>query len=184
MNIDKLLEAIPAMTAAERKTQRENAERTLRSDKANLHEPARRILAALDAQDAELTLADEQVKEAIRAHARSLPAAERIVNAFTAIPMTETDRKLVQAVLDNPGSPSTVLTKSLGWKNLAWQLHFGAMCRAREHLLGAAPYEAKRDDKFYTGLLCDYDDATSGFTLKTEAMDAFAALGLSPQKKS
>jgi hypothetical protein len=184
MNIDKLLEAIPTMTAAERKVQRENAERALKSDKSNFQEPARRILAALDAQATEQWLADERAKEVIREHARSLPAAERIVNAFTAIPMTETDRKLVQAVLDHPGSPSTVLTKSLGWKNLAWQLHFGAMCRAREHLLGAAPYEAKRDDKFYTGLLCDYDEATSGFTLKPEAVDAFAALGLSPQKKS
>jgi len=184
MNIDKLLEAIPSMSVAKRKIQRENAERALKSDKANLHEPARRILAALDAQATEQALADDRAKDAIREHARSLPASERIINAFTAIAMTETDRKLVQAVLDHPGSPSTVLTHSLGWKNLAWQLHFGAMCRAREHLLGAAPYEAKRDDKFYTGLLCDYDDATNGFTLKPEAVDAFAAIGLSPQKKS
>lgn len=183
MNIDKILEAIPNMDAAQQKTQRENAEKHLNSTNFSMREAARRILTELDAQAAKMSVAAEKAKDAIREHARSLPLAHRIVNAFQTIEMTETDRKVVQALLNNPGASSPVLTKLLGWGNVAWQMHFGTMCRNREHLLGAAPYEAKRDDKFYTGLLCDYDHATSGFTLKPEAVAAFAQLGLAAKPK-
>ena len=102
-----------------------------------------------------------------------------IVEAFQ--PMSETDRMLVQVLLDNPDASSEQLTEAMGWKDQAWQLHFGKMCERREHLLWPAPFEPKRDAPFYSGILADFDEDTRGFTLKPEVVEAFARLGLRPR---
>jgi hypothetical protein len=95
--------------------------------------------------------------------------------------MTETERKLVQVLLDHPGATSTLLSQKLGWGGMSWHMHFGTMCKDRRHLLWPAPYAEERDADFYSGILADFDDATSGFTMKPEAIEALATLGLRPQ---
>ena len=90
-----------------------------------------------------------------------------VVDAFQHAPMSETDRMLVQVLIDNPDASSEQLTEAMGWKDQAWQLHFGKMCERREHLLSPAPFEPKRNAPFYSGILADFDKDTRGFTLKT-----------------
>ncbi|MEI2735393.1 MAG: hypothetical protein V9G24_11690 [Rhodoblastus sp.] len=112
-----------------------------------------------------------------------LPTAERIVEAFRKVPLTESERKVVEAVLDLPGRTSGELTAHLGWGgNSAWHLHFGAMCGRRGRLLGIGPAVDSSGQPFNSGLLCDYDDVTHGFTLKPEAVQAFALIGLTTKK--
>ena len=89
-----------------------------------------------------------------------------VVDAFQHAPMSETDRMLVQVLIDNPDASSEQLTEAMGWKDQAWQLHFGKMCERREHLLWPAPFEPKRNAPFYSGILADFDEDTRGFTLK------------------
>ncbi len=64
----------------------------------------------------------------------------------------------------------------------AWHLHFGRFCRRLEPFLGEAPASKTRirpdgtQEKFYIGLLADFDDISRGFTLKPETKHAMAML--------
>jgi hypothetical protein len=107
-----------------------------------------------------------------------LPKASRIVEAFQSMPMTETERKIIQALLDNPGATSAALSKAAGWKNMSWHMHFGIMCFNRGAYLWPASFDERRNADFYSGILADYSDEIHGFTMKPEAVEAFAALGL------
>lgn len=103
----------------------------------------------------------------------------RIVEAFQSCPMSETERRAVQALLNNPGLSAGALSGQAGWGRGAWQLHFGKLCRSREHLLWAAPPDEERPSRtLYCGILADFDWETRGYTLKPEAAIAFEELGL------
>ncbi len=92
--------------------------------------------------------------------------------------MSETERRVVRVLLDNPDQSSEFLTAQCGWQGHAWQMHFGTMCRNREDLLWPAPFEPKRTAPFYCGILADFDETTRGFTLKPAAAEGFRRLGL------
>ena len=109
---------------------------------------------------------------------------ERIVSAFGYPPMTETERLIIQVLLDHPGQSSAFLTSKCGWQGQSWHMHFGLMCSRRQHQLWRAEIEPGLRRPFYTGILADYDGNTSGFTLKPEAVEAFRRLGLEPALSS
>ena len=170
MTVARLVELIPEKSAEERRQMRENARRSLAVGGRRASD-ATALLEALDAFEAQAR--DRRMRG---------PDAHRIstiVEAFQ--PMSETERMLVQVLLDNPDASSEQLTEAMGWKDQAWQLHFGKMCEKREHLLWPAPFEPKRDAPFYSGILADFDEDTRGFMLKPEAVEAFARLGLRPR---
>jgi hypothetical protein len=106
---------------------------------------------------------------------------ERVVEAFQQLPMSHKQRRAVQALLDNPGLSSEALSNEAGWRGKTWQLVFGTMCREREGLLWPAPSDDPRRRKFRSGILANFNDQTRGFTLKSEAVEAFARFGLRPQ---
>lgn len=135
---------------------------------------ARQLLAALDAHEAH-----EQV--AVADHVRTLPVAHRVSEAFTHEPMTETERKLVQVLLDNPGRTSSGLTQTLGWRGQAWHMHFGEMCKKREARLWPAEPAVTRDANFYCGILADLSEANT-WTVKPDVADGLALLGLHPKR--
>jgi len=171
LTIAHLIELLPTKSAEERRQMRENAQRSLATGGQRASD-ATALLEALDAFEAQAR--DRRMRGPADAH-RIAP----IVEAFQ--PMSETERMLVQVLLDNPDASSEQLTEAMGWKDQAWQLHFGKMCEKREHLLWPAPFEPKRDAPFYSGILADFDEDTRGFTLKPEAVEAFARLGLRPR---
>lgn len=171
MNIDKQIAAIPSMTAVERATLRANAERWLESGTDAQRDAATRLLVALDAYEAE-------TDQARVAKITAMSPSDRIVAAFERRPLTDAERKVVQAVLDYPDSTSTRLSSVCGWGGKKWHQMFGTMCATRGADLWPAPYAETRDAPFYSGILADYEKATSGFTLKPDAVVAFATLGI------
>ena len=166
----KIIAAIPGMNAAQRQGLRTNAKRLLADPKRA--DVAQKVISALDSQ----ATADQ---EALVEHVRNLPMAKRVVEAFRHEPMTETERRLVQVLLDYPGSTSEGLSHSLGWGGQAWHLHFGEMCRRRESRLWPADRAVKRDSSFYSGILADLS-ADNRWSCKPDVAQAFSALGLRP----
>jgi hypothetical protein len=175
MTEQRVINALPGMDAQKRRTIRERALSWLESGTAQQMAAAREVLDALAALE-------KQESEALARHVASLRKSDRIVEAFRKLPMSKSDRKVIQVLLDNPGLSSKALTKKVGWKALAWQLHFGLMCRDRGHLLWPAPFDEGRGADCYSGILADFDDETRGFTPKLETVEAFEKLGVRSSK--
>lgn len=171
MNIEGIIAAIPTMHGTKRQGVRKNAELWLENpDKAA---EAQRVSAALDAApEAEATALADQV--------RGLPNAKRVITAFQNTPMTETERKVVQVLLDHPGETSSGLSTRLGWGGQSWHMHFGEMCKKREVYLWPADDAVLRDAWFYSGILADLSE-DNRWTMKPDVAEAFTALGLQPK---
>lgn len=174
MNVDGIIAAIPGMDAAKRKGVRKNAQISLADPSKAEH--GRRVLAALDeAEGKDAATLSEQV--------RLWPVARRVVEAFKYEPMTETEHRLVQVLLDNPGLTSEGLSRALGWGGQAWHLHFGEMCKRREHRLWPSDQSAARDASFYSSILADLSP-DNRWTCRADAMAGFAELGLRPATRT
>lgn len=130
---------------------------------------------ALDAQE-------EAEHKALYEKLAGMPAAERVVEEFRAVPPTETDIKVIRALIQNPGSTSTELSKALGWGGKSWHMHFGKMCEAREVYLWPAERFEKKDANFYSGILADFSADGSLFTMKPDVAAAFEELGFAKVK--
>jgi len=170
MTVARLIDLVPTKTAAERRQMKENALK-LRDRGGRPAADADALLEALAAFEAEGT--------ARRLHgSEGVDVVATVVAAFRQMPMSPTDQNLSRVLMETPGATSEDLTERVGWKDKAWQLHFGEMCKKREHLLWAAPFAAKRKAPFYCGILADFDEGTRGFTLKPGVAEAFAQLGL------
>lgn len=175
MNIDRHIAAIPSQSAQDRARVRANAEGWLASDEPAKREAATQLIAALDAHE-------ESSAAAMRERLQGQPLASRIVEAFRAKPMTDHERKVIQVLLDRPGSTTTELTRAAGLgNNMVWQMHFGVLCKERQAWLWPAPDAVTRDGKFFSGILADAD-AENRFTLKPEVVEALRELGLKAAK--
>ncbi len=174
MDIEKIIARIPSMTPAERQEMRHNSERRLKDPK--LAGQAQAVLDALERQAA-------AEAAALAERVAGLPMARRVAEAFTAKPMTEKERDLVQVLLDHPGSTSKELSRALGWEAQSWHLHFGTMCQQRQGRLWPAARAEKRDANFYSGILAELSP-DNRFTLRPEVAEGFAALGLKPADKA
>ncbi len=174
LNIDKIVAAIPSAGPEKRRQMRTNARTWLETGTDAQKQAAQTLLTALDGQEA-------QEREALIGELRGMAVSERVVRAFTVQKMTETEARLIQALLDNPGSTSSALSRAMGWEAQSWHLHFGTMCFNRSTYLWPAPESERRDGAFYSGILADFDDASSTFTMKAEVAAAFAKLGLRPK---
>ena len=171
LNIDKQLASIPMANKDSRTQMRFNTERWLANGTADQRDAAQRMIDALDRQG-------QSEHEALIGELSGLDTAERVIRAFTTKPVTESEAKLVQVLLDNPGSTSTALTQALGWKAQSWHMHFGTMCADRAIYLWPAPKAEKRSGKFYSGILADLKEPENLFTMKPDVAAAFERLGL------
>jgi len=172
MNIDRHLAAIPAQSAQEREGIRANANRWLTSGTEAQIEAATRLVAALDAFEAEQSRALEE-------RLMAMPVALRVVEAFSRRPFSDNERRVIQTLLDHPGSTTTELTRYAGLgESMIWQMHFGNLCKAREDLLWPAKGAETRDGPFWCGILADAERGTNRFTMKPDVAAAFLELGL------
>ena len=171
MNIDATIARIPAMTAAQRNQLRENAAEKLASGDPKWVDAATKALAALDSQ------ALHENKEQVAA-AQALPKAQRVVFAFTRMPPSPTQERVIQVLLDHPACTNAELSRKLGWKDNGWDLHFGTMCADRMHLLWRAEPAVVRLGLFYSGILVLYNEEDSTFTMRPEAVEGFEALAI------
>ena len=170
MNVDKIIETIPAKSPAEREAMRDNAHRWLEAGTPERKAQAERLIAALDH--------DEQTsRQAQYLRLKDMPLAQRVVEAFRVAPPSENERKAIQALLSNPGATSTVLSRAYGHDSMIWQMHFGNLCKDRQAYLWPAEKAENRDGQFFSGILAAYEASSSGFTMRADVISAFAELG-------
>jgi hypothetical protein len=203
MSVSRLIDAIPRKSAEERRQMRENARRVVggggpraimakvmlealgRFEQTSVDRQARTAgksdEGSVDAPTSPEECISEKKLPAESGHPPAKQAARvaTIFAPFRQIPMSKTDEDLVQVLLDHPDSTSEDLSAEMGWRGKGWHLHFGSMCRRREHLLWLAPLDAGRP--FYAGILTKFNGRTHGYTLLPEAVEAFARLGLYPR---
>jgi len=170
MNIDKIIAALPEMSKQERDRVRANAEKLLASGTPEQQRAATRVVNALaDLEDAEHNALVDRLD--------GMEVSARVVEAFRAHPMTETEAKIIQVLLDHPSSTSTELSKALGWGAQSWHMHFGTMCANRAIYLWPAPKSEARSADFYSGILAELSP-DSRWTIKPEVEAAMSAFGL------
>ncbi|MFC0159981.1 hypothetical protein CDZ97_26095 [Mameliella alba] len=167
MNIAKIIETLPEKSTAERARMRENADRWLTSGTPQQKAAAKELKDAMDNLEA-------QERDAVR----HMPVAERVVQAFTKRPPSETEEKLLRVLLDNPGSTSSALTQAIGWRAQSRHLHFGTMCQNREADLWPAEKSGPEDKGFFSGILAEFEPDGATFTMKPEVVGALAQLGI------
>lgn len=168
MNVEKLITSLPLRSDAERRDMRLRAEEWVAAGDAEKANRARQLLDALDGFEA----------AAIKAFERT-PLSERVYEAFRHRPWSDHERKLIQALLDHPGSTTTELNRLTGLgDNMVWQMHFGNMCKERADYLGTPPPAVTREGSFWSGLLADATAETNLFSMKPEAVEGLARLGL------
>lgn len=166
MTIEKTLALLPTMSAKKKGVIQARAKEWLANGDAKKRSDAQRMLDALEALDAErrAPLSDGATLD---------DRIARVQAAFLEQPPSETDWRVIQALLDNPGSTSERLSEICGWTDSAWHLHFGTMCRAREPYLWPVKQKPEWSEPFYSGILADFDSDGSKFTMKPEAARAF-----------
>ncbi|WP_109798709.1 hypothetical protein [Novosphingobium meiothermophilum] len=170
MNVDKIISALPGMSHQERDRVRANAEKLRDTGNADQKLAASKVVDALG----ELEAAEHK---ALVDRLNGLEISARVVEAFQMNPMSETEAKIIQVLLDNPGSTSTELSQALGWGAQSWHMHFGTMCANRAIYLWPAPKSEVRPADFYSGILADLS-SDNRWTLKPDVTAALSELGL------
>ena len=169
-SLDRSKKSMASWSRAERSQFRLNAEKQLNSGTNPQKIKAKQMLDILEAIEK-----DERQEQVARL--KTMNITDLVVEAFTAIPMTETEAKLVKVLLDNPLSTSTELSAALGWGGMTWHMHFGTMCQSREAYLWPAEKVSSKDRNFYSGILADIDDKNR-FSMKADVITGFAKLGI------
>ena len=167
MNIEPLIAGLPTMTNAERRVIRSRAMAWADSGSDVERTAAREVLDAFTKIDVHEAAADPVTK---------------VERAFTAMPMSDSERALVQVLLDHPGATSTGLTASMGWQDKAWQLFFGKVGWDRQEYLWPAPWADKRNAPFKAGILADYDPEKHGFTMKPDVEAGLLRVGVARRR--
>jgi len=176
MSIDRIIAALPGKSEADRRKIRTNAERWQATGTPAQQAEANKMLEALEAQ----TVSERQAQSE---HVEAMPVFDRITEAFTKRPPTATEEAVIRALLDNPASTSTELSRACRWKGQIWHTHFGKMARSREPDLWPADPSQTRDAHFYSGILADLDPDGNRFTMKPEVAAAFTEMGIFPKAK-
>jgi hypothetical protein len=167
---------VARMDASKRSRLRENANRLSQTGTE-----AQKVQAAAVLED--LRRVEEGEEVARREAVAGLGIPERVANAFKELPPTETETRLLQVILDNPDSSSEALSAAMNWKGQTWHMHFGEMCKKREHLLWAADHAVVRDASFFSGILALFSDSSRGFTIKSEVAEGLATIGIKPSRR-
>lgn len=175
--VEKAIASLANKSEADRAKMRANAERWLANGTPSQKADATKLLNALNAH----TMAERQRLNDLLSN---MPMSVRVADAFRKRPPTQNEEKIIRALLENPHSTSSELSKAYGFDSQIWQMHCGNMAKAREGDLWPAEHSVTRDANFYCGILADFDRNGSRFTMKPEVVLGFAALGISARRKS
>lgn len=170
MGQERIIAALPGMSREKRARVRENAQKVMAKGDGAQKEAALEVIEALDRLE-------ENEHQELVGRLSGIDVAARVVEAFRVEPMTETEAKIIQALLDHPGSSSSQLSEALGWGGQSWHMHFGTMCFNRATYLWPAPKSEMREADFYSGILADWSPEGQ-WQMKPEVAAAFAELGL------
>ncbi len=163
MDVERLIASLPSKTDSERRTIRTRAMNWADNGSDTEKTAARQVLDAFAKLDEREASADP---------------VSKVERAFGVIPMSDSERALIQVLLDNPGATSTKLTEAMGWQDKAWQLHFGKIGWDRQEYLWPAAWVEKRNAPFKAGILANFDDDTHGFTMRSEVVAGLSRVGI------
>jgi len=105
---------------------------------------------------------------------------ERIVLAFKDEPPTLAEDKLIQTLLDHPGSTCAEMSARHGWQENAWDTQYGRMCAKRLGVLQPVQPAKRMKLEPKIALLTTIvreDDGMLRYTTKYEAIEAFRQMG-------
>lgn len=171
MEIEKIIHSLPQKSISQRQTMLRNAEKLIKDGTELQRDAAKQLIAAVNGLE-------EEERKAQNQKLSGMKPVDRVIQAFTRTPPSETEVRLIRALMDRPGSTSTELSRALGWDAQTWHLHFGAMCKRREADLWPADASDIRDASFYSGILANFDSKTGTWELKPEVEAAFRKLGI------
>jgi len=180
MNIEATIARIPAMTADQRKTLRTNAEAKLASDDPQWTDAALKVITALDALDAEEGRIANAARSSRLGNLDGCSPIERIVIAFELDPISPGEDKLIQTLLDHPGSTCAELSRRHGWEETAWDMQYGYMCAKRQEYLWPLEPDVREELKPNIDMLTVKtrgEDGILRYSNRPEATDAFRRLG-------
>lgn len=180
MNVEKMIASLPDKTAEQRQTMRGNAEAKLAAGDPAWATAAAKMIEAIDGFDHERTrLAGERRASAI-ADVGGAPLVECIVTPFEFEPPTQAEEKLIQILLDHPGSTCAELSAHHGWEPIAWDLQYGAMCASRVDFLWPLEPSVRNGEQANINMLTGQERGPDGvlrYCNRPEAVEAFRALG-------
>lgn len=140
-------------------------------------------MSAIDAHKALAAVQTFDVKESrvtLRDASAVASEVERIVLAFEAEPPTPPEVKLIQTLLDHPGSTCAEMSHRHGWQDNAWDMQYGRMCAKRLKVLHRMQPAtgAKVEPKIaLLTMKVSGEDGILRYTTKHEAVEAFRQLG-------
>lgn len=176
MSIEKIIASLPGKSPADRDKMRANISRLLEVGNEKERKDAQALREAMNA------LADTEA-QALYERLDRLDDAQRVTEAFVFLPPTDTEVKIIEALLRNPASTSTELSRACGWKAQTWHMHFGKMCKDREVYLWPAPPSTSRDgEKIMTAILTNLDEDENRWTMKPNVVAAFRAMNIGARK--
>lgn len=107
MKVDPLIASLPRKSEKERRLIRSRAENWVADGSPAQQEAGRKVL------DAFAKLEDREARDSLEA---------RVERAFTAMPPSDHEVRLLQVLLDNPGMTNRELSRELGWED-TWPRH-------------------------------------------------------------
>ncbi|GAA6199726.1 hypothetical protein [Aquicoccus sp. SU-CL01552] len=167
IDVSGTIAAIPAMSEASRKRLRQNIAAWVKSGEPEKMTAAQLVESALEADDLP---AGEGAYDAIDQTTRE----ERLRKAFLRRPASSTETAVIGLLLRHPNETSHQLSRRLGWEGQTWHAHFGKACHAREDLLWRAPPSERRDERFFSAILADYNDASGTWRIKPDLATTLA----------
>ncbi|MCA8878818.1 MAG: hypothetical protein KDA73_02450 [Rhodobacteraceae bacterium] len=153
--VEKIIAILPQKSDSDLRKMVSNAERLIASGADGQRKNAQRVLEAIEV---ELSRRNQAMV--------AMPLPQRLHQAFCKSPPSDSERVVIRALLDNPGSTSAHLTKVCGYAgNSAWHLRFGELCKRRQADLWPAPASEQRDGSFFSGILAEFDTKAATFTM-------------------
>lgn len=180
MSIEQTLAQIPSMTTVQRASLRLNAQSKLEAGAPQWLQDARRVLDALgEFEEQERRNADVARASKVAALEGS-SVAERVLCAFEYDPPSQHEHSLIQTLLDNPGLSCSELSDRHGWREVAWDMQYGAMCSKRRDFLTSRGSVTRAEPARFIDLLTDEvrgEDGELRYSTKPVAVEAFKQLG-------
>lgn len=112
------------------------------------------------------------------AHVAAMRPAERVAEAFRAVPPTPAEARVIGALQRRPGGTAAQLTADCGWSGTVWQMHFKLMCQKRAAWLWPSDAPGEADAAFPGAVLAEYRAGDGTFRLRPEIARVFRKLGV------
>lgn len=171
MDVDKIIAAIPGRSDAERGRMRANAERCIADGPEKMRAAAQQVIDALEQQ-----ALDEAASFADRIN--DMGPTDRLVAAFTAMPPTKMETKVLEALVNHPQSTPQELSVVCGWQGRTWQKRLETLYAKRAVYLSPSDAGVEKPVGIGFELLASQDPADECFAMRPEAIEALASLKL------